>query len=182
MAKEFAPDGIQFIFLYTREAHPGDNKLHHSSMEQKLQYARDFTEMWNVERPMYVDDLDGPVHRAYGTLPNMTWIINSAGHIVYKADWTDKRTVRAAVEQLVAERDLQLARTRITPYNVYWQPNRENPTAEFVGGLYDVSGERAVTEFIAAQRETNGEGAATMVERAAEQALKLRQAAPAGDD
>jgi len=182
MAKEFAPDGIQFIFLYTREAHPGDNKLHHTSMEQKLQYARDFVEMWDIERPMYVDDLDGPVHHAYGTLPNMTWIINRAGHVVYKADWTDKLTVRAAVEQLVAERDLQQAGTRITPYNVYWQPNRENPVVEFVGGLYDVPGQRAVTEFIAAQRETNGEGAGVMVERAAEQALKLRQAAPAGGD
>ena len=182
MAKEFAQDDIQFIFLYTREAHPGDNKPHHSSMEQKLRYALDFVEMWGIERPMYVDDLDGPVHRAYGTLPNMTWIINRAGHIVYKADWTDKRTVRAAMEQLVAERNLQQASTRLTPYHVYWQPNRENPTVEFVGGLYDVSGERAVKEFIAAHRQTNGEGAATMVQRAAEQALKLRQAAPAGDD
>jgi hypothetical protein len=53
---------------------------------------------------------------------------------------------------------------------------------EFVGGLYGVPGERAVREFIAAQRKTNGEDAGVMVERAAEQALKLRQAAPAGDD
>ncbi len=151
-------------------------------MEQKLGHARDFVEMWDIERPMYVDDLDGPVHRAYGTLPNMTWIINRSGHIVYKADWTDHRTVRAAVEQLVTERDLQQARTRITPYNVYWQPNRESPVVEFVGGLYGVPGERAVREFIAAQRKTNGEDAGVMVERAAEQALKLRQAAPAEDD
>ena len=182
MAKEFAGDGVQFIFLYTREAHPGDNKLHHSSMEQKLQHARDFVEMWDIERPMYVDDLDGPIHRAFGTLPNMTWIINSAGQIVYKADWTDHRTVRMAVEQLIAERDLRRARTRITPYYVEWQPNRENPVVEFVGGLYDVPGERAVTEFIAAQRETNGENAATMVRRAADEALRSRQATPAGDD
>ena len=131
---------------------------------------------------MYVDDLDGPIHRAFGTLPNMTWIINSAGQIVYKADWTDHRTVRAAVEQLIAERDLRRARTRITPYYVEWQPNRENPVVEFVGGLYDVPGERAVTEFIAAHRETNGEEAAKMIQRAADEAIGVRQAAPAGDD
>ena len=182
MAKEFADDGVQFIFLYAHEAHPGDNKLHHSSMEQKLQYARDFVEMWDIERPMYVDDLDGPIHRAFGTLPNMTWIINSAGQIVYKADWTDHRTVRAAVEQLIAERDLRRARTRITPYYIEWQPNRENPVVEFVGGLYDVPGERAVTEFIAAHRETNGEEAGKMIQRAADEAIGVRQAAPAGDD
>lgn len=182
MAKEFADDGVQFIFLYAREAHPGDNKPHHSSMEQKLQYARDFVEMWSIDRPMYVDDLDGPVHKAYGMLPNMTWIINSAGQIVYKANWTDHRTVKMAVEQLIAERDLRRAKARITPYSIEWQPNRENPVVKFMGGLYDVSGERAVAEFIAAHRETNGEEAATMIQRAADEALKLRQAAPAGDD
>ena len=63
MAKEFAPEGVQFIFLYVREAHPGDNKLHHSSLKQKLQHARDFVEMWKIDRPMYVDDFDGPIHR-----------------------------------------------------------------------------------------------------------------------
>ncbi len=182
MAKEFAPEGVQFIFLYTREAHPGDNKLHHTSMEQKLKFARDFVEMWGIERPMYVDDLDGPVHHAYGLLPNMTWIINSAGRIVYKADWTDKLTVRAAAQQLIDERDMRRAGGRITPYNVEWQPNRENPVVEFVGGLYDVPGERAVGEFIAAHRATNGEQAATMVQRAADLALKSRQSLPAGDD
>jgi hypothetical protein len=98
MSREFAPEGVQFIFVYTREAHPGDNKLHHSSMEQKVQYARDFVEMWGIERPMYVDGIEGPIHQAYGTLPNMAWVINSAGRIVYKADWTDQRTVRAAVQ------------------------------------------------------------------------------------
>ena len=182
MAKEFADDGVQFIFLYAREAHPGDNKPHHSSMEQKLQYARDFVEMWSIDRPMYVDDLDGPVHKAYGMLPNMTWIINSAGQIVYKANWTDHRTVKMAVEQLIAERDLRRAKARITPYSIEWQPNRENPVVKFMGGLYDVSGERAVAEFIAAHRKTNGEEAATMIQRAADEALKLRLAAPAGDD
>lgn len=182
MAKEFAEDEVQFIFLYTREAHPGDNKLHISSMEQKLQHARDFVEMWKIDRPMYVDDLEGTIHHAYGLLPNMTWIINSAGRIVYKADWTDHRTIRAAVEQLISERDLRRAGARITPYNIEWQPNRENPVVEFVAGLYDVPGERAVEEFIAAHRTTNGDAAGEMVQKAAEEALRLRRATPAGDD
>ena len=173
---------MQFIFLYTREAHPGDNKLHHTSMEQKIRHARDFVDMWGIDRPMYVDDLEGPIHHSYGLLPNMTWVINSAGRVVYKADWTDQRTVRAAVQQLIDERDVRRAGGRITPYNVEWQPNRENPTLEFVRGLYDVPGERAVEEFIAAHRETNGEETAKMVRRAADQALQLRQTTPAGDD
>ncbi|HCV27706.1 MAG TPA: hypothetical protein DGB32_05230 [Dehalococcoidia bacterium] len=73
-------------------------------------------------------------------------------------------------------------RLRITPYTIEWQPNRETPVVEFVGGLYDVPGERAVEEFIAVHRATNGEEVATMVQRAAGQALRLRQSAPAGHD
>jgi hypothetical protein len=28
-----------------------------------------------IRRPLLVDDLDGAAHRAYGSLPNMTWVI-----------------------------------------------------------------------------------------------------------
>jgi len=45
---------------------------------------------------------------------------------------------------------------------------------------FRAGGPGAITEFIAAHRETNGEGAATMVGRASEQALKLIEASPWG--
>jgi hypothetical protein len=35
-----------------------------------------------------VDDLDGTVHRAYGLLPNMSWVLDRGGTILYKAMWT----------------------------------------------------------------------------------------------
>lgn len=185
MAREFAEQGVTFIFLYTNEAHPGDDKPHHSSMEQKVQHARDMVKMWNIKRPMLVDDLDGPIHRAYGSLPNMTWIINTAGRIVYKADWTDHRTIRPVVEQLITERDLRRQRERMTPYIVEWLPNRTNNRAAFMGGLLDVPGERAVEEFIAASANAVGEEAAKAARAATEEAITERTArsTPAvGDD
>lgn len=185
MAREFAEQGVQFIFIYTNEAHPGNNKPHHTSMEQKLQYARDMAAMWDIQRPMLVDDLDGPVHRAYGQLPNMTWIINSAGRVVYKADWTDHRTIRPVVEQLITERDLRRQRERITPYYVEWQPNRTNNRTAFMDGLLDVPGERAVEEFIAASANAVGEEAAKAARAGTEEARSERAARStpaAGDD
>ena len=44
------------------------------SMDQKLRDARLFQERRSVRPPILVDDLDGPVHRAFGMLPNMTYV------------------------------------------------------------------------------------------------------------
>ncbi len=91
------------MFVYTREAHPGEKIPHHSSMAQKLEHARLYQARWSVRRAILVDELDGPVHRAYGMLPNMTYIVNSAGRIVYRADWTDAHTVEWVLEYLQHE-------------------------------------------------------------------------------
>ena len=50
---------------------------------------------------MVVDDLDGTMHRAYGTLPNMVYILDRAGRVVYKAMWTDHDDVAAMLASLV---------------------------------------------------------------------------------
>ncbi len=40
LAAEYAPRGYRFVFVYTREAHPGEHYPHHTSVEQKLAHAR----------------------------------------------------------------------------------------------------------------------------------------------
>ena len=104
MAEEFSPQGVTFVFVYTREAHPSDRYLCHANMEQKLVDARDMVTRWQISRPMLVDDLEGTVHRAYGTLPNMSYIVNAGGTILYRASWTDPRSIRVALEQILYER------------------------------------------------------------------------------
>ena len=49
MAREYEPEGFSFLFVYTREAHPGENYGPHGSMEQKLAHAQAFQERggWN---------------------------------------------------------------------------------------------------------------------------------------
>ncbi len=115
---------------------------------------------WQIKRPMLVDDLDGPVHRAYGRLPNMTYIVNTGGKILYRASWTDPRSIRMALEQLLYERDQRRARHRLTPYYVEWLPQRANDREPFMEGLLNEVGPRAVEEFIAAIAHSWGESAA----------------------
>src|SRR5438105_1192775 len=48
-----------------------------------------------------VDDLNGKVHVAYGSLPNMVYIIEKSGKIVFKAMWTDHNEIESVLANLV---------------------------------------------------------------------------------
>ena len=123
---------------------------------------------WGVERPMLVDSLEGDVHRAYGTLPNMTYIMAAGGNIIYRAAWTDERTIRMALDQVLYERKARREGTRLTPYYLEWLPQRINIRERFVEGLAQI-GERAVDEYIAAVEHTEGNAAADLLRQWREQ-------------
>ncbi len=97
LADGFAGEGVSSVFVYTREAHPGEHHRHHTSMDDKRTNARAFREHARVRRRILLDDLEGTAHRAWGSLPNMTWIVGRGGVIHYKADWTDAADVRDAL-------------------------------------------------------------------------------------
>ena len=61
LADKYAPRGVGSFFLYTGEAHPGENYPHLESMEQKLNHARALRD----ERGMgqYLDDVAAPDSR-----------------------------------------------------------------------------------------------------------------------
>jgi len=122
-------------------------------------------ERFAIGRPMLVDDLDGTLHRAYGTLPNMTYVVGRGGRIVYRADWTDARSVALVLEQKLYERERRRDRTRLTPYYVEWAPQRQSNLEPFLDILLEVAGHRAVEEFRDAIGHTHGPAAARPIER-----------------
>src|SRR3990170_5245529 len=98
LAEQYANRAVRSVFIYTREAHPGENYRHHQSMEDKRRNARTFLVHSNVRRQILLDDLEGTAHHAYGTLPNMTWIVGRGGLIHYKSAWTSAADVADALE------------------------------------------------------------------------------------
>ncbi len=157
MAQEYAAHGVRFVFVYTREAHPGEKFPHHTSIEQKLRHARAMVERDGLHRPMLVDDLDGTVHRAYGRLPNMSYIVAGGGRIRYRAAWTDAANLRLAVDALVAERAARRGGRPQRPYYVEWEPSVPADRETFVRVLLETAGPRAVTEYIDAIAHELGE-------------------------
>ena len=138
--------GVRSVFLYTQEAHPGENYPHLTSMEQKFQHAEDFRDKVGVGRPILVDSLEGDCHWAYGSEANMTWIISGAGLPVYKAEWTDPSSIENALEYFV-EVDVRRERGEaIVPFPVVRLDYREHDVDAIYRGL-EVAGPKAVAEF-----------------------------------
>ena len=99
LADRYAPRGVTSAFIYTREAHPAEHYGFHRTMDDKRKNARAFIAHSSVRRPVLLDDINGTAHRAYGVLPNMTWIVGRGGLILYKADWTEANDVEDALER-----------------------------------------------------------------------------------
>ena len=103
--REYRTANFQFFIVYAREAHPGENYPHHTSLEQKLAHARTLRDLEQIQEiPILVDDFAGTMHRAYGLLPNMTYLIDRDGIVVYKSDWGDAQEIDGVCASLVRRR------------------------------------------------------------------------------
>ena len=80
------PD-VDWLVVYVREAHPGRSRPAHADMAQKIALAGALNEDYGESRTVAVDSLSGDLHRALGSLPNMVYVLNPEGEIVYRCDW-----------------------------------------------------------------------------------------------
>ena len=146
MAREYAPKGFTFVFVYIREAHPGENYGAHRSIEQKLVHAQAFRERCGIERPILVDDLVGTGHKLYGELPNMTYLIGRGGRVLFRSDWTDPPTIELFLNYLLNVRERRREGQRLTAFYAEFAGFRKNDRAEFLEGL-KLAGQQAVDDF-----------------------------------
>jgi hypothetical protein len=146
--ERYRDQGFEFLTIYVREPHPGEHYGPHRSFEQKLPFARDCRKQDRVENPMLVDDLEGTVHRLYGSMPNMIYIIDKNGKIACKAVWTDHEEIASVLENLVLADRLQSQGVRVKPS--YTEKINYIP-AEYAGGLrekvFDRAGPKAWADY-----------------------------------
>jgi hypothetical protein len=146
VAERYEEQGVGSVFVYTHEAHPGENYPHLTSMEQKFRHARDLREVLGVRRPILLDALDGACHRAYGSMPNMTWIFARSGVPVYKSDWTDAGSVANAIEYFTDVSERRRSKERLAPFRVERLDFRTQDHVDFFAGL-ERNGPKAIREF-----------------------------------
>jgi hypothetical protein len=147
LTRELATKKVASIFIYSHEAHPGEHFPHHTSFSQKLAHARAFRDSCQIERPILVDALDGACHRAYGSMPNMTWIVDRAGRPLYKSDWTDTESLRAFFADRQAAQERRRSQGSLqAPFRVERLEFRLRDEQAFLTAL-ERNGPRAVAEF-----------------------------------
>jgi len=98
-------------------------------------------------RPILVDDLEGTVHAAYGLLPNMSWVLDRGGTILYKAMWTSAARVGEFLERQQTQ-PRGLASTSFYSEQLERVPRDRDA---FQRGLAR-NGPRAATEFARAEQ------------------------------
>lgn len=140
--------GFEFFTIYVREPHPGEHYGPHKDFEQKLQAARDCCAQDGIQTPLLVDDLQGTVHRTYGTMPNMIYIVDKSGKIAYKAMWTDHEEIASVLANLAAADEFQAKGVRVKPS--YTEKINYIP-AEYSGGarekVFDRAGPQAWEDY-----------------------------------
>ena len=146
LVPKYSDKNVSFLMVYTRETHPGENVRSHSKFNEKLDHARLFKQLEGVRLRLLVDSLDGRIHRKYGMLPNMVYILNKEGRIAYKASWTDSAEIDSVLDNL-----LLWEREGFTPldsvavvekYHFIMDRNKEEHSR-----VYERSGPRAVKEL-----------------------------------
>ena len=92
------PD-VEFLLIYVREAHPGERLSQHKRFSDKLNAARLLPEKYHEDRRILIDTLNGDMHRVYGAMPNVIYVINPEGSVHYRCDWTHVDGLRTALSK-----------------------------------------------------------------------------------
>lgn len=153
LASRYADDA-HFLFVYTREAHPGEYYPPIHYYEQKALHARSFRERLGIGRTILVDSVQGKVHRMFGGVSNMSWIIDHTGRVAYRAAWTVADDIERALQEVLRARMLKREGQPATVFYreiVGLRTMREGPPD---GLPRYMGGEVAARQFEAARRRT----------------------------
>jgi len=103
--EDFEEENVEFLFVYVREAHPGEKLPAHGSWADKVAAAEEFRDEEGVAMPIMVDELNGKIHKKYGTLPNSTYIIDRSGRVAFRSLWTRPQVIAKALEELIEKQE-----------------------------------------------------------------------------
>ena len=105
LREQYSGVDVQFLFVYVREAHPGDELPPHRSLEDKMEAAELFSQEEEVEMPVLIDKLDGKVHRQYGGMPNSAYLIDKSGRVAFRAMWARPSVLEEAIDELLERQE-----------------------------------------------------------------------------
>ena len=116
-------DKVQFIIIYTIEAHPigsaspyrgeewtgpastdkeGCALTQPTTYEERVAQATQMVQELGITVPILVDEMDNPVWCTYGPAPNIAYLIGTDGKVVKKQGWYQSQAMEAAIERYLS--------------------------------------------------------------------------------
>jgi thiol-disulfide isomerase/thioredoxin len=96
---------VNFIMMYVREAHPGEQFVQSETIEEKLSYARALRDFFDIPWTVAADNVDGDLHRALDPKPNSAFLTDTGGTILFRSLWaSDYDALRQALDAAANER------------------------------------------------------------------------------
>ncbi len=80
---------VRFVMVNVREAHPGEATTQPETAKGKQRHASGLESHHGFPFEVAVDDIDGSLHRAFGTRPSSAYVIDPTGTIVFRAHWSN---------------------------------------------------------------------------------------------
>jgi len=80
---------VDFVVVNVREAHPGRRTPQPRTDEEKSRNAAALKAHHGFGFEVAIDDLEGTVHRAFGTRPSSAYLIEPSGTILFRAQWSN---------------------------------------------------------------------------------------------
>lgn len=125
-------DGVAFVSMYVREAHPGENCPQPETFEEKLEHARAYKERDGIPWTVAVDDVEGSLHRTLDPKPHAAYIMDVRGNVAFRTLWANaERTLREGLEEISANPEATIGER---------QP-KAVPMLKGLGKFYEVLGD-----------------------------------------
>ncbi|GEM_PF-3110019 len=104
IAALYSNQNIEFLFVYIIEPHAGEMNYERivqpETFEQRKELARATIGECNIQRKTVIDTMDNDFYMKFGGCPNMVYIIDPEGIIVYHDRWNSSHHVHAFLERL----------------------------------------------------------------------------------
>jgi len=96
-------DDVRFVFVNTREAHPGEQIPQPKTFDEKWAHAQTVQDHHGFSFEVAVDDIDGQLHRHLSPKPNSAYLLLPDGTIAYRAHWAnDDAALTDAIDAVLA--------------------------------------------------------------------------------
>ncbi len=95
---------MQFLDVFIRQAHPGGDRHHYETYEEKVEGAREYKRLEGLDWPVLVDDYQGTVHRQYSAeMADPSFLVDVEGKVAFYCMWTHVPTLKRAIDELLAQ-------------------------------------------------------------------------------